>query len=66
MNKVFHLSCVINTNNIVKLLLTDERVDPSANNNYAIKHALLNSHTEIVRLLSEDRRVNPPYGVILE
>ena len=45
---------------IVKLLLQDERVDPSADNrNDAIRYASMNGHTEIVKLLLQDKRVDP-------
>ena len=36
---------------IVKLLLKDKRVDPSARNNYAIQGASKGRYTEIVSLL---------------
>ena len=36
---------------IVKLLLQDSCVDPSAYNNYAIRRASENGHTKIVKLL---------------
>lgn len=44
---------------IVKLLLEDEQVDPSDDNNYALKLACESGHLEIVRLLLEDKRVDP-------
>ena len=44
---------------IVKLLLSDYRVNPSADNNYAIKRASRNGHFEIVKLLLADKRVDP-------
>ena len=37
---------------VVKLLLADPRVDPSARNNWAIQLASENGHLEIVKLLS--------------
>lgn len=46
----------------VKLLLQDERVDPSSNNNYCIKLASANGHTEIVEILLQDPRINPSAG----
>ena len=51
----------LNTENFeaVRLLLQDNRVDPSADNNYAIRKASENGHTEIVKLLLQDYRVNP-------
>ena len=43
----------------VNLLLKDERVDPSADNNYAIKEASYWGYVEIVKLLLKDKRVDP-------
>ena len=42
---------------IVKILLQDNRVDPSDRNNYAIQCAMENGHIEIVKLLLKDKRV---------
>ena len=44
---------MIKCNNVALVLLAmkDSRVDPSANNNYAIRMAGKNGHTEIVALL---------------
>ena len=44
---------------IVKLLLTDSRVDPSDWNNLAIIWAAMNGHLEVVKLLLTDPRVDP-------
>ena len=44
---------------VVKLLLTDKRVNPSANNNFAIRWASRNGHTKVVKLLLADERVDP-------
>ena len=44
---------------IVKPLLSDSRVDPSDDNNYAIRWASENGHLEIVELLLSDLRVDP-------
>jgi len=47
-------------NNLVLILpelLRDSRVDPSAQDNWAIIWASANEHTEIVRLLLADSRV---------
>lgn len=41
----------------VKLLLEDGRADPGAKENRAIKEASKNGHSEIVRLLLQDKRV---------
>ncbi|MEK9201544.1 MAG: hypothetical protein AAB944_01080 [Patescibacteria group bacterium] len=43
---------------IVRLLLTDSRVDPAANNSAAIKNARYWGYTEIVSLLLADSRVD--------
>ncbi len=44
---------------IVELLLADNRVDPSVENNLAIRYASESGHTEVVKLLLDDPRVNP-------
>jgi len=44
---------------IIKTLLKDNRVDPSDRDNYAIKVASTNGHTETVKLLLQDDRVDP-------
>lgn len=38
---------------VVKLLLQDDRVDPSANDNEAIKWAASGRYVEIIKLLEE-------------
>ena len=43
----------------VKLLLNDNRVNPSDLNNWAIIEASMGGHTDIVKLLLNDNRVNP-------
>jgi hypothetical protein len=43
---------------VVKLLLADPRVDPSAGNQYAIVWATENSHLQVVKLLLDDQRVD--------
>ena len=44
---------------MVRLLLSDKRVDPSVNNNYAIRWASRKGHPEVVRALLLDGRVDP-------
>jgi hypothetical protein len=44
---------------VVKLLLADPRVDPSANDDEAFNDACMDGHVEIVTLLLADTRVNP-------
>ena len=44
---------------VVRLLLTDERVDPTAQNDYAIRKASEDGLLDVVRLLLEDGRANP-------
>ena len=43
---------------IVKLLLKHKQVDPSYNNNYAIRSASVNGYYKIVKLLLKDKRVD--------
>ena len=38
---------------VVELLLRDKRVDPAADDNYAIKFAARNGHIKIVKMLVE-------------
>jgi hypothetical protein len=45
--------------NVVKLLLADARVDPRAEDNYAIGLGSKNGHASVVELLLADPRVNP-------
>ena len=44
---------------IVKLLMSDPRVNPADQNNQAIVKAAKGGHTETVKLLLSDPRVNP-------
>ena len=44
---------------VVQELLKDKRVDPSANNNYAIRWASEKGHLEVVQELLKDNRVDP-------
>jgi ankyrin repeat protein len=44
---------------VVNRLLDDTRVDPSADNNFAIRAASLNGHTHVVVRLLADPRVDP-------
>src|SRR5690349_2933275 len=44
---------------IIKLLLNEKRVDPSADNNDAIRIACMNGYLDIVKLLLDDERVDP-------
>ena len=44
---------------VVKMLLKDPRIDPSAYNKEAIRVALRNERLEVVKLLLQDPRVDP-------
>jgi hypothetical protein len=44
---------------IVKLLLADPRVDPAAENNWAIRNTSFYGHASVVKLLLADLRVDP-------
>ena len=52
-------NCVLNYTKIIKLLLADPRVDPSAKDNQAIRRASQYGYTETVKLLLADPRVDP-------
>ena len=43
------------------ILLEDDRVDPAAKHNYAIRRALRNGHTDVIELLLNDGRANVAY-----
>ena len=47
---------------VVRLLLEDDRVDPSDNGNAAIINASEHGHVEVVRLWLEDDRVDQSHG----
>jgi Ankyrin repeats (many copies) len=49
---------------MVGLLLSDSRVDPSAENNHAIRKASERGHVEVVRLLLSDPRVDPSADIM--
>jgi ankyrin repeat protein len=44
---------------VVELLLKDRRVNPSVDNNFAIRRASYYGHKEIVEILLKDNRVDP-------
>lgn len=52
-------ACRHNQGVIVKILLTDPRVNPQSRNNYAIRYASCNGYLDIVNLLLADSRVDP-------
>lgn len=57
--EIFYQASELGYDDIVKILLQDERVDPSDYANRAISNASLNGHSEIIKLLLQDDRVNP-------
>jgi hypothetical protein len=59
LNEALSLAAWIGFTDVVKCLLADSRVDPSAWNNRALIYAARNGHTEIVKLLLSDSRVEP-------
>jgi ankyrin repeat protein len=46
-------------NDVIEILAKDQRIDPSADDNSAIREASGNGHTEVVELLLNDPRVDP-------
>jgi hypothetical protein len=58
-NKLFITACQYECIEIVKLLLSDSRVDPSTRNNEAFITVCLYECIEIVKLLLSDSRVDP-------
>ena len=55
----FQHACYNGYTDIVKLFLTNSRVDPTADNNCAIRKSSENGHTEVVKLLLADGRADP-------
>lgn len=47
---------MLGSTKILKLILSDPNVDPSINNNAAMKEALEYEHEDIVKLLKSDPR----------
>ena len=47
---------------LVKMLLEDKRVNPAANDNFAIRLASRNGYTEVVKVLLADLRVDPCFA----
>jgi hypothetical protein len=59
LNRAFVLAADIGFIDVVKLLLSDSGVDPSAWNNDALIYAAEQGHVETVKLLLSDSRVEP-------
>jgi hypothetical protein len=57
--EIFKMLCEGGATDLVRLLLTDSRIDPSANKNFALHGACRNEHLEVVELLLRDKRVDP-------
>ena len=55
----FRLACSEGFSDIVKVLLTDNRVNPTVNRNSPICDAADNGHVKVVRLLLQDGRADP-------
>jgi len=49
---------------MVKLLMSDPRVNPADLDNYAIQSASVQGHADVVKLLLTDKRVDPNPGLI--
>ncbi len=56
---VFHTCCIVNGYKLCKILLDDERVDPTFNKNIALRHATTNNNICVVELLLNDKRIEP-------
>jgi ankyrin repeat protein len=59
LSEALSIAAEMGFNDAVKLLLSDSRVDPSADDNIALCNAAQEGHVEIVKLLLSDSRVNP-------
>ena len=56
---IFKYASIVGHTEIVKMLLGDPRIDPSTNNNCAIRKASKYGHIQVVKLLLSDPRVDP-------
>lgn len=56
---IFDICCKYNHHKLCKILLEDERLDPSFNNNVAIRYATINNNPRVVELLLKDSRIDP-------
>ena len=63
-NYLLRVTCINNRIEVLKLLLADQRIDPSRHNNEAIYLASFHGHPEIVKLLLTDKRVKPEIDAI--
>ena len=61
-NDVFIQAAEKRSINIIKLLLQDDRVDPTYGSSWAIRSASSNGHTDVVELLLKDGRTDPGAG----
>ena len=59
MNKIFSETINRGMHHTMKIILTCDTIDPSANNNYAIQYASYNGYEKVVELLLSDGRVDP-------
>ncbi len=59
LNEVFSVACSYNRIDVVKYLMTDERIDISHDNSFDFYFACDNNYVEIVELLLSDDRINP-------
>ena len=55
----FYLACEEGHIEVIERLLQDERVDPAADDNFAIRAASENGHVVVVARLLQDKRVDP-------
>jgi ankyrin repeat protein len=58
-DNIIWYACQFKNTEILKLLLTDLRYDPSVDNNSAFIDAAKNGRTNVIKLLLEDKRVDP-------
>jgi ankyrin repeat protein len=58
-NSILEVACVIGHKSIIKLLLQDERFDPTADNFSALRRAIISKRMGTYSLLLADKRVNP-------
>lgn len=59
--ELFIACCESGCTYLTRLLLADERVDPTKMGNYALKQAIDLQHTDVIKLLLDDKRVKELY-----
>ncbi|KAJ3272278.1 hypothetical protein HDV01_005817 [Terramyces sp. JEL0728] len=62
-NYLIRTACCLGISCVVERLLTSPLVDPGALQNEGLKNACLNGHVDVVKILLDDYRIDPTYGI---